>query len=326
MKAVICTQYGAPEVLQLQEVDKPTPKDNEVLIKIRAATVTAGDARLRGLNVPLAFRIIMRLAVGFTKPRKPILGTELAGEIEAIGKDVTRFKVGNQVYGASGFGFGTYAEYKCLPENAALALKPSNMSYEEAASVPVGAASALHFLRRGNIQKGQKVLINGASGSVGTFAIQLAKYYGAEVTAICSGKNAELVKSLGAAEVIDYTQEDFSQNGQSYDIILDTFGKISYSRAIDSLKQNGYFLLVDGGLGDIFRSLWSQRSSSKKLIAEMASDNSENLVFLKELIEAGKIKSVIDRCYPLEQIAEAHRYVDTGRKKGNVAIAVADTN
>jgi NADPH:quinone reductase-like Zn-dependent oxidoreductase len=320
MKAMVYTKFGPPEVLQLKEVDKPTPKNHEVLIKIYATTVVKEDPDMRaspGFN-------------GFLKPRNPILGQELAGEIESIGKDVTRFKPGDQVFGFDMF--GAYAEYKCMPENGALAIKPINLNYEEAASVPNGALTALPFLRdKCNIQSGQTVLIYGASGSVGTAAVQLAKYYGAEVTGVCSTTNLEWVKSLGADQVIDYTQEDFTNNGMTYDIIFDTVGKCSFSKCKDSLTDEGIFLTtVPTPMGILNAILPTKRDGKKvKFTAaglRSASEKIKDLVFLTELIEAGKIKPVIDRCYPLEQIAEAHRYVEQGHKKGNVVITLEHNN
>jgi NADPH:quinone reductase-like Zn-dependent oxidoreductase len=316
MKAIIYTKFGSPEVLQLQEMEKPTPKANEVLIKIFATTVVKEDPDMRaspGFN-------------GLLKPRNQILGQELAGEIESIGEDVTRFKTGDQVFGFDVF--GAYAEYKCMPENRALVIKPVNMSYEEAASVPNGALTALPFLRdNGKIQSGQTVLIYGASGSVGAAAVQLAKYYGAMVTGVCSTANLEMVKSLGADQVIDYTREDFTENGKTYDIIFDTVGKSSFSKCKNSLTDDGIFLSTVPTPGMMLQSLLSAKSSGKKVrfVAaglRPASEKIKDLHFLTELIEAGKLKPVIDRCYPLEQIAEAHRYVEKGHKKGNVVITV----
>jgi NADPH:quinone reductase-like Zn-dependent oxidoreductase len=316
MKAIVYTKYGPPDVLQLKEVRKPAPKDNEVLIKIYATTVVKEDPDMRaspGFN-------------GFLKPRNLILGQELAGEIESIGKDVTRFKPGDQVFGFDMF--GAYAEYKCMPESGALAIKPANMSYEEAASVPNGALTALPFLRdKGAIQSGQTVLIYGASGSVGAAAVQLARYYGAKVTGVCSTTNLEWVKSMGADQIIDYTQEDFTENGKTYDIIFDTVGKRSFSECKGSLTDKGIYLATVPTPVIMLQALWTAKSGSKKVkfVAaglRPAREKVKDLVFLTELIESGKIKAVIDRCYPLEQIVEAHRYVEQGHKKGNVVITL----
>jgi len=308
MKAIVYTKFGPPEVLRLQDVEKNAPKDNEVLIKIYATTVVKEDPDMRaspGFN-------------GFLKPRHPILGQELAGKIESIGKDVTRLKPGDQVFGFDMY--GAYAEYKCMPENGTLALKPTNLSYEEAASIPNGALTALPFLRdKGNVQSGQSVLIYGASGSVGAAAVQLAKYYGADVTGVCSTANLEWIKSLDADHVIDYTREDFAQNGKTYDIVFDTVGKCSFSACKDSLTAEGIYLSTVPTPAVMFQALWSAKSAAG---LRPASEKFKDLLFLTELIETGKIKPVIDRCYPLEQMAEAHQYVEAGHKKGNVVITL----
>jgi NADPH:quinone reductase-like Zn-dependent oxidoreductase len=317
MKAIVYEKFGPPEVLQLQDVEKPTPKANEVLIKIVATTVVKEDPDMRaspGFN-------------GFLKPRNPILGQELAGEIESIGRDVTLFKPGDQVFGFDMF--GAYAEYKRMPENGALAIKPVNLSYEEAASVPNGALTALPFLRdKGNIQSGQSVLSHGASGSVGAAAVQLARYYGAEVTGVCSTANLEWVKSLGADRVIDYTREDFTKNGRTYDIIFDTVGNRSFSECRGSLAERGVFLTTGVMPGNMLHVLWTSMTGGRKARfaatgLRPAREKAKDLVFLTELIETGKLKAVIDRCYPLEQIVDAHRYVGQGHKKGNVVITIS---
>jgi len=329
MKAIVCTKYGPPDVLELEEVEKPVPKDNEVLIKIHATTVTAGDCEMRSLKFPILLRLLARIGFGFRGPRKKILGQELAGEIESVGKDVKLFRTGDQVFAATGFRFGAYAEYKCLPEEWAtgmVVIKPANMTYEEAAAVPVGGLNALHFLRKGNIQSGQKVLINGAGGSIGTIAVQLAKSFGAEVTSVDSTGKLDMLRSIGADQVIDYTKEDFTKSGQTYDVIFDIVGKSSFSGCIRSLKKKGIYLLGNPGLSPSVRGLWTKMTSSKKVIGGTASYKTEDLISLKELIEAGKIKSVIDRRYPLEQTAEAHSYVETGQKTGNVVITVEHNN
>jgi NADPH:quinone reductase-like Zn-dependent oxidoreductase len=301
MKAMVYTRYGSPDVLHLAEVAKPTPKNNEVLVKIYATTVTAGDTRMRSFTVPRGDWLFSRLFLGIFRPRRRILGMELAGVVEAVGREVTRFKPGDSVFASCGLRFAAYAEYKCLPETAVMAIKPSTMSYEEAAAVPVGGGTAVRLLRRANIQRGQQVLIYGASGSVGSYAVQLARSYGAVVTGVCSTANVELVKSLGAEQVIDYTQEDFTQCGETYDVIVDTVGKLSPAQGKQSLNPAGRYISV-------------HKETSREKV--------DYLILLKELIEAGKITAVIDRRYPFDQIPEAHRYVDAGHKKGNVVITI----
>ena len=313
MKAVICTKYGPPEVLQFKEVEKPFPKHNEVLIKVIATTVHIGDTKIRRLEPGLGpvkdffFKPLMRIIVGFKGPRKKILGMEMAGEIEAVGKDVTLFKIGDPVFASTEFRFGTYAQYCCIPEDGILAIKPTNMTYEEAAPVSNGGLTALINLRKADIQKGQKVLIYGASGSVGTYAIQIARYFGAEVTGVCITSNLEMVKSLGAEKVIDYTQEDFTQSRDTYDVIYDAVGKIAKSKRKKSLTKSGVYLNVFALSGNIKLKV-------------------EDLIFLKELCEAGKLRTVIDKRYPMTQIVEAHRYVDKGHKIGNVVITIENSD
>ncbi|MBY8986742.1 MAG: NAD(P)-dependent alcohol dehydrogenase [Candidatus Lokiarchaeota archaeon] len=327
MKAIVCTKYGPPDVLQLKEVDKPTPKDNEILVKIHAATVTMGDCELRSLKFHGMLKVLMRLGVGFKGPRKrfSILGQELAGEIESVGSEVKLFKKGDPIFAHTGFRFGAYAEYVCLPEDGIVVIKPDNITYEEAAVVPTGGLEALHFLREANIQKGQTVLIRGASGSIGTFAIQLAKYYGAEVTGVGNPTSLEVMKSLGADKVIDYTKEDFTENGKVYDIIFDVIGKSSFLSWLNSLKKNGIYLLANPKMSLINRDKRLARRNDINLISgntDNTKEMTEQLNFLKELMEAGKLRSVIDKRYPLEEIAEAHSYVEKGQKTGNVVINV----
>lgn len=324
MRAVVVTAYGPPDVLQLREVPQPSPKDDEVLIKVHVSTVTAGDCELRRFDMPVLFWIPLRILVGIRRPRgNLILGQELAGEVEAVGHDVTQFKEGDRVFAATDIRFGGHAEYKCLSEDGAVARMAANMSYEEAAAVPVGGLNALHFLRIGKVQRGQQVLVYGSSGSIGTFAVQLARHFGAEVTAVCSTAKVDMVRSLGARNVIDYTREDFTENGQTYDIIFDTIGKSPFSRSLRSLKQGGYYLLANPGLRDIVRGLWTSMTGSKNVVVRFADQPVEDLILLRDLIEAGEIRSVIDRRYPLEQAAEAHRYVEEGHKAGNVVITVS---
>lgn len=323
MKAMVYQQYGPPEVLHLKDVPKPTPQANEVLVKIQATTVTAADYRLRAANFPPGFWLMARLGFGLTGPRKNILGGVLAGEVEAVGQSVTQFKVGDPVYAMTGASLGAYAEYICLPQDGAIALKPDNLTYKEAATIPFGALTALYFLRDlGKVQPGQKVLVYGASGSVGTAAVQIAKYLGAEVTGVCSTTNLELVKSLGADAVIDYTQEDFTQNGETWDVILETVGKRSFSACKKALKKDGLCLLVAAGLPEFLNVLWTAIIGGKKAIGGVSPERKEDLRFLKSLIEAGDLKPVIDKHYPFEQLPEAHRYAEKGHKKGNVAVSL----
>jgi NADPH:quinone reductase-like Zn-dependent oxidoreductase len=326
MKAIVHTKYGPPDELQLREVEKPAPKDNEVRIKIHAATVTTSDCNIRNQTfIPAYLRLPVRMEFGLLKPKEGILGFDLAGEVEAVGKDVTRFKAGDPVFGTTEPAYGAHAEYVCLPEDAVLTTKPANMSYEEAATVPVIGNTALHFVRdMGNIGTGQEVLINGASGGIGTFAVQLAKYFGAEVTGVCSTRNLELVRSLGADHVIDYTQEDFTKSGRTYDVIFDAVSKSSFSRCRDSLKENGLYLVTVPSVTVLLQALWSSRRGGKQVKMEGAPAKIENLVFLKELVEAGRLRTVIDRRYALEQTAEAFRYVEKGRKRGHVVITVVE--
>ena len=324
MKAIVYEKYGPPEVLQLKEVEKPVPTDDEVLIRIHATTVTKYDCWCRSSTAPTGFWLPARIASGIRKPKQPILGTELAGEIEAVGRDVSRFEKGEPVFGFSAT-LGTHAEYICLNEDAVTA-KPTNATYEEAASVPYGALTSLCFLRKANIQRGQKVLIFGASGGVGMYATQIAKYFEAEVTGVCSTAKVDMVQSLGADHVIDYTQEDFTKNGQIYDVIFDTVGKTSISRSRKSLKKKGAYIFATFGLPMLVQLLWLSVTSRKKVGLGVLKETNEDLVFLKELIEAGTMKPVIDRCYPFKQAAEAHRYVETWQKQGSVVITVAGEN
>ena len=330
MKAILYTEYGPPNVLQLRDVEKPTPKDNEILIRIHATPVNYGDTLARNFrevsprkfNMPFFFWLPARIVFGISKPKINILGSELAGQIEAVGKDVKRFKKGDPVFGYRGQSMGANAEYLCMPEDGLVTIKPTNMTYAEAAAVPYGALTALNLLRKVNIQLGQKVLINGASGGIGSAAVQLAKYFGAEVTGVCSTPRVGFVKSLGADKVIDYTKEDFTQNGETYDLIFDILGRSSFTCCKSSLNENGRYLLASFKMKQLFQMLWTSIIGSKKVICALSGEKLEDLLFIKELVEAGKIKSVIDRHYPLEQTAEAHRYIETGHKKGNVVITL----
>jgi NADPH:quinone reductase-like Zn-dependent oxidoreductase len=331
MKAIVYTEYGTPDVLHLTEVEKPAPKDNEVLIRIHATSVNIGDIWARNFKamsprkftMPLPIWLPARMYFGFTKPKINILGSEFAGQVEATGKNVIRFRKGDPVFGYRGQRMGANAEYLCMPEDGPVAIKPANMTYEEAATVPGGALTALSLLRKVNIQRGQKVLINGASGSIGSAAVQLAKYFGAEVTGVCGTPRLEFVKALGADKVIDYTREDFTKNGETYDLIFDILGKSSFSKCRNSLKQNGIYLLASFKMKQIFQMLWTSRTSGKKVICALSSENLEDLAFIRRLVEEGKIRSIIDKCYPLEQTAEAHRYVEKGSKTGSVIITLA---
>ena len=323
MKAIIWPKYGSPDVLELRDVEKPIPRNNEILVKIIAATVFAGDCEMRSFDFPLSFWLPLRLMFGLRKPRKSVQipGQELAGVVEAMGSEVTRFRKGDAIF-APLEQLGAYAEYICFSEKNAAAPKPGNMNFEEAATVPVGGLNALHFVRKGDVQSGQKVLINGSAGSIGTFAVQIAKLFGAEVTAVDSTRKLDMLRSIGADHVIDYTQEDFTMNGKNYDVIIDVVGKSPYARSIKSLKKNGRYVLGNPRFSGMFRGLWTSMTSDKKVIVALTGYKTEDLIYLKELIEAGKIRTVIDRRYPLERIADAHRYVETGEKTGNVVINV----
>jgi len=332
MKASVFTEFGPPEVLQLQEVEKPAPKDGEILVRVHATAVGYGDLVARDFghvspgefNMPFVFWLLTRVAFGLGKPRIRILGSEFAGEIEATGKDVKLFKEGDQVFGYPGQSFGAYAEYLCMPEDGVVAAKPSNMSYEEAAAVPSGGMAAYSILTQVGIQSGDRVLVNGASGGIGSHAVQVAKHFGAEVTGVCSTPRLEYVKSLGADKVVDYTQEDFTQSGETYDLILDVLGRSSFSRCKDSLAENGRYVLASFKVKQLLEMLWTKISGTRKVLCVLSPQRVEDLITLRELIEAGRIVSVVDKCYPLEQAAEAHRYVEDGQKAGNVVITVGD--
>jgi len=327
VKAVVWTAYGLPEVLQLQELPKPVPKDNEVLVRIVATTVTAGDNELRSLDLPLWITLPMRIWLGLRKPRGArIPGTELAGVIEAVGDEVTKFTAGDQVFGSTGLAFGANAEYVTIPEDPAegvLVKKPANISFEEAACVPFGGLDALHFLKKANIKAGDKILINGAGGSIGTFAVQLARIFGAQVTAVDSASKLDMLSALGAERVIDYTREDFTKSGETYDVIFDVVGKSSYSGSLKALRGNGKFVIANPRISHMVRGPLTSMTGDKKVVVTPASQARDDLIFLRDLIEAGKLRAIIDRRYPLDQIVDAHRYVETGQKAGNLVITVS---
>lgn len=320
MKAILCQKYGPPDVLQLKEVEKPSPKDDEILIKIHNTTVTSGDCRVRGLNTPLGFKGLMRLALGFNQPRQPILGTELAGTVEAIGRNITQYQVGNAVFAFTDIKMGCYAEYICLPEQGAVLPKPVNLSFEEAAALSFGGTTALHFLTKAQLKIGEKLLINGASGCVGMAAIQLAKHFGAEVTGVCSSVNVAVVQALGADKVIDYTKEDLTQQVSRYDVVFDATGKLSYQRGKFFLKVGGRLVLISASLPEILMIPWIALTSNNKVLAGPAKSDKTSLRVLADLAMQGKYRPVIDQCFPFERMIEAHHYVDKGHKKGNVVI------
>ncbi|UCH88922.1 MAG: NAD(P)-dependent alcohol dehydrogenase [Thermoplasmata archaeon] len=323
MKAVVWTKYGPPEVLVLKYVPKPTPKNNEVLIKVHATTATAGDCEVRRFEIPRKYWLFARIMWGLRKPKRVnILGMELAGVVESVGRDITRFKKGDQVFGSTDINLGAYVEYKCLPEDACLTKKPTNMTYEEAAAVPRGGLESLHLLRQGNVSSGQDILIIGAGGSIGTYGVQLAKHFGAEVTAVDSTKKLDMLRSIGADKVIDYTKEDFTKREERYDVIFDVVSRGPFTGHITVLKEKGILLTANAMKSRIIREPGKSKADSRRIIGWSPSYNTEGLNYLKELIEVGKIKAVIDRRFPLEKIVEAHRYVETGRKKGNVIITV----
>jgi NADPH:quinone reductase-like Zn-dependent oxidoreductase len=335
MKAIVCTKYGPPEVLRLKEVKKPIPRNNEILIKVHATPVNFGDALVRDFeavsprkfHMPFLFWLMGKFYFGFRKPKISILGSEFAGEVEAVGKDVKRFSPGDPVFGYRGPRMGAYAEYLCMPEDGVAALKPANMTFEEASAVPYGAIMALNVLRKARLQPGQKILVNGASGGIGPAVVQLAKsHFGAIVTGVCSTPRLEYVRSLGAEKVIDYTQEDFADSGETYDCIVDILGKSSPARCKRSLKPKGRCLFVSFKMKQVFQMLRTSLSGGRKAVCIVSTEKAEDLVLIKELIEAGKIKTIIDRCFPLEQAADAHRYVEQGHKKGNVVITIGHAN
>jgi len=323
MKAIVYRKYGAPNVLQIEEMEKPIPKDDAILIKVGAVEATKADCELRSFNFAVKwFWLPLRLVLGVTRPRKPVLGGYFAGEVEAIGKDVTRFKKGDQVFGTTGFLFGAYGEYLCLPGSATIAPKPCNMSFEEAAATPLGGLNALHFMRKAKIRNGEKVLINGAGGSIGTFAVQIAKAMGAEVTAVDSTIKEEMLRRIGADHFIDYTREDFTKSGQTYDVIFNMVARSSYSECVNSLNPNGRYLIGNPRISDMLRTVITSRFSNKTAIFAFAGEKEEELIALKDMIETGKIKSVVDKIYPPQQAAEAHQRVETEQRLGIVVISM----
>ena len=326
MRAIVCTDYGPPDVLQLRDVLKPVPKDNEVLVRIRATTVSAADCELRRFDFALWIWVPIRLLFGILRPRQPVLGQELAGDVESVGKDVTSFKKGDRVFATTGIGLGAYAEYICLRENpqtGTIATMPANLSYEEAAAVPYGAGEALGFLRKANIGSGQRVLVNGAGGSFGTFAVQLAKVLGAHVTAVDSAPKLEMLAAIGADRVIDYSQEDFTGSPQNYDVIFDVVRNTPSGRMVRLLTKNGCLLMANPGFLQIVGARWASRRSKKRVSLAASSGTSEDLAYLRGLVEAGRLHPVIDRRFPLEQMVEAHRYAETGQKLGNIVVVIA---
>lgn len=324
MKAILCTAYGPPEVLRVVEVEKPVPNPNEVLVKVSASTVTFGDCEIRALTLPAWTRIPLRFYMGYRKPKHYIPGMEFAGIVEQVGSNVSAFQPGDAVFGSTGMAMGGNAEYVCRPESAPMGIKPDSVSFDECVTIPVGGINALHFLRIAHIQPNQKVLVIGAGGSIGTWAVLLAKYYGAEVTAVDHTDKLEMLRSTGADHVIDYTREDFSRNGIRYDVIFDAVYSSSFSKCVQSLTDHGYYLMANTNPARMLKGLWHERKTTQKVKYAMAGETTEDLNFLAGLISSGKIKPVIDRTYPLEQTMEAHRYVEQGRKKGSVVVSIGD--
>jgi len=326
MRAVVCTDYGPPDVLQLKDVLKPVPKDNEVLVRTRATTVSAADCELRRFDFALWIWLPMRLSFGIRRPRQPVLGHELSGDVESVGKEVRSLSKGDRVFAATGIGLGAYADYICLRENpqiGAITTMPANLSYEEAAAVPYGGGEALQFLRKANVRSGQRVLINGAGGSFGTFAVQLAKVLGAHVTAVDTASKLEMLRTIGADRVIDYSQEDFTDSSETYDVIFDVVRNAPSGRMVRLLTADGTLLMANPGFSQIVGAKWASRGSKKRVVLGASSGTSEDLGYLRGLVEAGRLHPVIDRPFPLEQMVEAHRYADTGQKLGNIVVVVA---